>query len=581
MPSQDQDTQKPQTTPTTDTKPPKVDFGAVKDAFSKAPPAEQQKFLMNLKDDERADFAEKMGWTMHATGMQASPAVGSIPWMKEKAYAGLTWGANQLPAIMGTGGGIVGGVIGGAINPLGGEGPGAVIGAGILGAAGEAGRQGVLHAEGYDKYEGPKTMVSRIGDMSWAGGEQAASELGARGLTKWLRPTLDRSIAKLYYAGNLDVGEALGKGDVETVIHDLLRTEKATGKAVTLRDFVGVIGDAKKDIGQQVDIQMALPITQNGQAVMLGQAHANPAAIITAIKSKAHDPSIVKLAGINKAGKEAAYLARVDQEALNFQQHPWTYAELADRRIHLNQELAPIYALPKGEQRIYLLEHPDLAFKKAEAEAIRDTVYPVMDHLSNKPKGTTRALQNKRGALMSLEDQATKHLGNLRTTTLKAQGANPWDKINASGYVTSSGKPGGAIHRVTSLFHTPNDLARADTQVKSAFGHGAGPNIRRVITTPFGSKTAGDQILALPLRELVNPSIPAKPEDEDTPDGPQSSVAPVASPRELIERAKGLNPAATGQTAYNHLAVHPVSGHRVGSIDGKTWFDVQTGAKVA
>lgn len=48
-------------------------------------------------------------------------------------------------------------------------------------------------------------------------------------------------------------------------------------------------------------------------------------------------------------------------------------------------------------------------------------------------------------------------------------------------------------------------------------------------------------------------------------------AAPVPPPATAIP---------SGQ-AYNHVAVHPVTGHAVGSIDGKTWFDVKTGEKVA
>lgn len=60
--------------------------------------------------------------------------------------------------------------------------------------------------------------------------------------------------------------------------------------------------------------------------------------------------------------------------------------------------------------------------------------------------------------------------------------------------------------------------------------------------------------------------------------GPQSSVA---TPRELLERAKQLNPAAQGQVAYNHTAVNPATGHRIGSNDGVRWVDLQTGVEVS
>ena len=59
---------------------------------------------------------------------------------------------------------------------------------------------------------------------------------------------------------------------------------------------------------------------------------------------------------------------------------------------------------------------------------------------------------------------------------------------------------------------------------------------------------------------------PAKSDDSD---GPQSSVAPTSTPKELMEKAKRMAPAGQGQVAYNHLAVNPKTGHRIASADGK------------
>jgi hypothetical protein len=462
---------------------------------------------------------------------------------------------------------------------VGGGVPGAIIGSGIGGAVGEGARQYLQHKTGIDKYEDPKTMGDRFSDMEREGLWQAVGEASGHLMGKWLRPTLDRSIAKLYYAGNLKYGDPLGPGDLESVIHDVMDTEKSgVGKAIKVRDFLSVLSQGKSEIGQQVDLQMALPITQNGQTVMLGHAHADSTPIVNAITSKMNaSPSILKMKQLVPAGKEALFVARAEKEALNFSQHPWTYFELTDRRIHLNQELAPLYELPPGEQRVYLLEHPDLIYKKAEADAIRDVVYPKMDLLAGNPKDTTLIMQNKRGALMSLETQVNEHLASLKTKARRAKGAPVTEKANISTYGTSSGKPGIAMHRLSSLVHTPNPERAADSQVKKAFGHGVGTNIRRVITTPGGSEKWGNEILSMPLRELVNPSQPKPPEQNDTSE-PQSSVV---RPKDLIDKAKQMNPATQGQVAYNHVAVNPATGHRIGSKDGRTWFDLVSGAKVA
>ena len=79
------------------------------------------------------------------------------------------------------------------------------------------------------------------------------------------------------------------------------------------------------------------------------------------------------------------------------------------------------------------------------------------------------------------------------------------------------------------------------------------------------------------IKQSVTPTPnPAAP--TTTPIGGQSSAAP--GPKELLQKAKGLNPVAQGQTAFNHVAVNPATGHRIGS-NGNGWFDIQTGAKVA
>lgn len=552
----------------------------------------QDSVLNSMSAQEQVKFASDMGTfnSKAPINVSAPPKTGSIPWMKQKALSNLNRGATWLPTALGVAGSWLGGIAGEAINPLGGGIPGKVIGSGIGGGIGEAGRQGIEHLTGADQYEDPETKAwgNRSDEIIHQTEMQTGAEITGQALGRWLRPTLDRSIAKLYYAGKLNYGDPLGHGDLQNVMDDLINTEKSTGKAITLRDFYDVINQSKKDIGQKVDTQMSMPFTRkNGTVTTLGKAEADPTKIVNAINSLlTADPSIVTEAGLDKAGKEAAYLAYIKKEALKFSQTPRTYEDLMNKRIRLNAELAPLYELPSaGEQRVYLLDHPNLAVAKAEADAIRDTIYPQMDSISGSPIGTTAELQGKRGTLMNLEQQVSKHLGDLKTKALQAHGAPPLEKVNASGYLSSSGKPGGSLHRITGFIHTPNPERAADKQVAKAFGHGAGPNIRRVITTPNykgkltpkGSEQLGDEFLSLPLRYLVNPSQPKQPDKNDS-TGPQSSVV---KPKELIDRAKQLNPSAQGQVAYTHTAVNPATGHRIGSHSGQEWFDIQTGQQVA
>lgn len=556
---------------------------------------QKDNYFQSLPAAEQERFASRVGLfnSQEPVNVSAPPAIGSIPWMKQKAYALANWGANQIPNVEGSAGGLAGGLLGEVVNPAGGGVIGALAGSAIGGASGEHHRQKVVDAFHMDPYASPVTPGQHLTNMAVEAGKQMGAEALGMGIGKILRPTLERSIAKLYYAGNLKHGDPLGPGDLERVMNDLVATEKQSGKAVTVRDLYDTIHHAKNDIGQEVDLQYALPTQQNGRTVLLGQYRPNPGPIINAINSKfSSSPSVTVLSQINPAGPEAAYLQRLKNEALNYSKHNWTYSELADRRIHLNEEIGAIYALPPGEKRVAMLASPDLAYKKAEVDAIRDITYPEMDRLANQPKGTTQALQEKRGALMSLENQVHEHLGNIKTKAKQAQGAPPLEKTNISTYGTSSGKPGFGVHRLQGLVHTPNPEAKADKQVARAFGNTVPSKIRKAVSSPFGevhgsreslttNDKVGNQLLSLPLRMLIHhpskfePALPPE-EEEGTPE-PQSSVT---RPKDLIERAKQLNPAAQGQPDYTHIAVNPATGHKIGS-NGGAWFDLQTGAKVA
>jgi hypothetical protein len=56
----------------------------------------------------------------------------------------------------------------------------------------------------------------------------------------------------------------------------------------------------------------------------------------------------------------------------------------------------------------------------------------------------------------------------------------------------------------------------------------------------------------------------------------EKSAKDLTTPKQVMP----VPPPPSGQ-AYNHVAVHPGTGHVVGSHDGKTWLDVNTGQQVA
>jgi len=86
-----------------------------------------------------------------------------------------------------------------------------------------------------------------------------------------------------------------------------------------------------------------------------------------------------------------------------------------------------------------------------------------------------------------------------------------------------------------------------------------------------------------PIHGKVNEIIEKSKQDliGDSVSSPFGERSSVSKPKDLIEKAKQLNPTANGQTAYTHYAVNPATGHRIGSRSGREWFDVQTGARVA
>jgi hypothetical protein len=572
---------------------------SLRDEWNKLPQEEQDKQFSSLSDDEKTKFATDMGWFGSATGISAQPKVGSIPWMKETALTYLNKGLNWLPTVGGVGGsyvgGAVGGMVGGGVAPEGGEVPGVqagrYAGSAIGGGLGEAVRQGIEHLEGYDKYEDPetKTWDARSKKIKHQVEGQFAGELTGHYIGKWMRPTMERSIAKFYNAAKLDYGDPEGKGNLETVIDDVMKTEKvsaASGKpAVTIGDFYNNLKSLQTDIGEQVDSKMSLPVRQGKTVVPLRKATPNPIPLVDLIKSLGTKDEEglsfrATLAGSDPSITDAKkYQQMLKDRALTFQQPGWTYGRLAAERMRINRELNQYYGMTRGEKADYLNSHPLFEVDKAIAKYIRDITYPEMDRLSGQPLGATAELQEKYGKLNELEEQTLKNMGVVKTSSRQAKGASPLEKMNVSTY-GSGGHVGASAHRLQAIVHTPSDERAANKKVAQAFGHGFGVNTRRVVTTPFGSKTAGDTIWSMPLRYLTRPTATTKPEDNDS-DGPQSSVAPTSTPKELMEKAKRLAPAGQGQVAYNHLAVNPATGHKIASRDGKTWEDAETGQQVA
>jgi hypothetical protein len=498
------------------------------EAWGKLTQDQRDEALKMMTPEETQRLADELGFEGHAASVRARPGLFTIAGMKERALDLVRRGSNYLPAAGGTVGGVVGGLL---AAPTGvGAAAGALAGAAAGGAAGEAARQSALHAYGLDKGDTQPTLGHRALDVYDQGMMQAGSEALGQGVGRMLRPTLARTINKLYYAAGLGAHD---NGALESVFEDIAKTEKMTGnRTTTVGGLLKLLDTTKRDIGNEVDLSLAEKISQNGKMVPLGNAQADTAPIAARIRNllTAHPSdqkwNPVKLAAIRK--RAAMYSS------------PETFRNLTDRRIVLNDRLSAMYSLPPGEQRSYLLAHPELEIDLAEADALRDITYPAMDKASGKPIGTTAKLQQRRGAIMGLTSGVGKHLDKLQAKSKAIAGAPIWERSNVSTY-ESGGRPGFSVHRLTALVHTPNPEKAADKKVASAFGHTVGAKVGGAL-----SSKPGMEIMSLPLRLLADPDAPAELDEDEV-----KSLKDLRG--EAEKRKPGPGPQSSVKKPYTHF----------------------------
>lgn len=434
-------------------------------------------------DQRRAKIDRLIG---PEVSVEAAPPAFSWRGIKDKAFTLRDKAVNQLPTI----GGILGGIVGGGAGIE--SGPGAIgtaaLGAGAGGVLGEDARQTLTeHFHPEDKKMTPGEILKGLG-MEGVG--QAAGEASGQMLGRWFRPSLESTMNKLWFAADLGP-----KTDLDAVMPEITAAEK-TNPAKTVGDFVNVVDGAKKKIAAEVDTALMNKVTVPGvkSPVSLGAVSADVTPIADQIQlvAKAH-PSDA-LANPSK-------IAAVKNRIAKLYSTPKTYAWLNDRRTVLNRELNRFYAMKTPEaQAQYLFQHPEFEIDKAEADAIRDVVYPQMDKAAGKPAGYFETLQRKRGALMSIEDQTRERVGDLAAKSRKAKGAPMTDPLRA--YGSTSGH-GGFTTRVGALLGPPNPEKAANKQVARAFEHTPKTSVGKIL----GSRP-GMEIMSLPLRELFTPSKP-------------------------------------------------------------------------
>jgi hypothetical protein len=490
----------------------------------------------------------------HPTGtleMRAAPPLWSKAGLKQLGYDAMAKVLTALPSIGGIGGAWGGGAMGAGagtmalpgVGTVSGEATGQVVGSALGGGTGEAARQGIEHLLGWDEGE-YANAGQRWKDIGLETAYNSLSELVGRGVGKALTGgtaagKAERQAAKLAFAGGLEHGaNALGPSDLSVILPDLITLEKKfpvrpkTGTA----DLANLIGQLRKNVGAQVDDAYLQTINQGGTQVPLGMAQANTANIANRVNSLLNDLKV-------NPDINAPAIREVEQVKL-LAAKPRTYAQLADWRIRINDEIRSFYEMNPGVKRVAMNNNPELAAKKEVADAIRDITYPEMDLASGHPKGTTAALQKKRGIAMDLERQVLDHRNRLLSKTAIAKGESPLKRGNFSMYVTGSGRPGGAMHKVKSIISAPDVLSDADKRAASAFGR------------TFPSKTA--RALAHPVTRRFG----------------QGAAVYALTPG--TRRPTG---AATPLKTYK-FNFQNKDGHKIGSDDGTIWYDRETGEQV-
>lgn len=176
---------------------------------------------------------------------------------------------------------------------------------------------------------------------------------------------------------------------IANVLPDIKASEAEMGKAIgTLDDFMEATTAAKKRIRADYDA-IAGPMREKGSLVDLTPV------------GEAMEQSIpykVKLESPELADKILKQ-AKVYRESL-----PLEKAEQLLKET--NAELEAFYnKFPMGQRRA-LAADPDAARLHAQAKALRDAIYKTLD--ADGQTGAARALNKKYGALMEIEDTATR-----------------------------------------------------------------------------------------------------------------------------------------------------------------------------
>jgi len=300
------------------------------------------------------------------------------------------------------------------------------------------------------------------------------------------------------------VGKLGPREDIDAGLPEILKTEREPGnKVTTIGNYLNVLKQTKHRLGNEVNLALRNTVKVGDKDVPLSGVEADTTSISDRIRNiESQHPTWEET--------HPEKLKYLKQRGLMYESKPHSYGWLFARRQELNDELSRFYSLQTtGEKEDFLYRHPNLEADKAEADAIRDLIYPEMDKAAHKPEGYFRNLQRRYGSVISVDNATEKRVEALEAEMRMKRGAPFSERVNVSTYGVPPGRVGMAVHRLHGLVFRPDADSILNHTVKGAFGHSALTGTGRILSSP-----AFSEVVSLPIRILLEP--------DETPVGPKT-----------------------------------------------------------
>lgn len=256
----------------------------------------------------------------------------------------------------------------------------------------------------------------------------------------------DRVVAAFPKSQAADVLE-----QVKAVMPDIQAAVAKHGAPRSPADFAELTQRINSDLDTERNV--ALQQIRNKKTV--------PTQVADALRNAARD---IPADAPNSQGERAALL----HEATKYEK-PMSYGALDHERAMTNARLTAYRK--KGDLAQYAAGRASIGTRIDDivGDSIRDTVYPEMDRATGKPQGYFRNLATRQRYVKSLNEAAHDNAKSVAGGSAFSRGTPRFSRENVSMYVGSSGKPGGAAHRVGDIIRKPSPERDAASRIRSAF----------------------------------------------------------------------------------------------------------------